>query len=131
MYLPVDIWSVIVTMNHSTTVSSTCKELQDLRILLTCPGCHRISDAPLCSRCGCKRQSKLQKTLQNAAYSFNRAGIDRHCRKELLEAMKKRKIDAIYVKDVENKMKRTSKAVKRLKSFEENKKDDDDEFCMF
>ena len=131
MYMPVDIWSIVTTMQPCTSVSSTCKELHALRILLMCPGCHRISDAPLCSRCGCKRQSKLQKAIQNAAYSFNRAGIDRHCRKELLEAMKKRKIDAIYVNDVEKMMKRTSKAVKRLKSFEENKKDDDDEFCMF
>tara|TARA_B110000908_G_C10044350_1_gene353327 strand:- start:333 stop:542 length:210 start_codon:yes stop_codon:yes gene_type:complete len=63
--------------------------------------------------------------IQAAAYSFNHAGIDRHCHKELLQVMKKRKIDAIYVGDVEKKMKRISRAVKRLKSFKKNKKDDE------
>ena len=121
--LPADVWSVVVALDHSTTLSSTCKELHALLGLLTCPGCGQLKDGALCARCGCRRQSRIQRMIQAAAYSFNHAGIDRHCHKELLQVMKKRKIDAMYVMDVEKKMKKISRAVKRLKSFNKNEKD--------
>ena len=115
--IPADVWSIVIAFNPYSHVARTCKELHALQVLMTCRGCQRIDGAPLCSCCGCRRHSTFENMIQSAAYTFNSAGMDRHCRKELLQAMKKGKIDAIYVTDVEKKMKKTSRAFKRFKKF--------------
>jgi hypothetical protein len=89
-FMPTEIWSHMLFFGtDNSNLVTTCKSIYLLKQLIACRACGKCGNPSLerC-RCSCKRTSATERCLRGIALKLCSAGVDRHVKSHLENAIK-------------------------------------------